>query len=102
MPGQLKNALDWAARPYPANALRDKPAAVIGASTGLFGAVWAQADARRILDLIGARVLDRELPVPNADELFGPDGELLADDLAGALAELLGDLLQTDRMACAA
>jgi chromate reductase len=102
MPGQLKNALDWAARPYPANALRDKPAAVIGASTGLFGAVWAQADARRILDLIGARVLDRELPVPNADELFGPDGELLDDDLAGALAELLGDLLQTDRMACAA
>jgi chromate reductase len=103
LPGQLKNALDWASRPYPDNALRDKPAAVIGASTGLFGAVWAQADARRILDLIGARVLDRELPVPNADELFGPDGELLDDHLAGALAELLGDLLaQTERVVCAA
>jgi chromate reductase len=42
IPGQLKNALDWASRPFPDNALRGKPVAVIGASTGLFGAVWAK------------------------------------------------------------
>ena len=49
IPGVLKNALDWASRPHATNPLRGKPAAVIGASTGMFGAVWAQADARKIL-----------------------------------------------------
>ena len=48
-PGLLKNAIDWASRPFPDNALRDQPAAVIGASTGLFGAVWAQAEMRKVL-----------------------------------------------------
>ena len=49
VPGALKNALDWASRPFPGNALQHKPAAVIGASQGLFGAVWAQAELRKIL-----------------------------------------------------
>ncbi len=44
IPGVLKNALDWASRPVSGSALRGKPIAVIGASTGLFGAVWAQAE----------------------------------------------------------
>src|SRR5450631_3627768 len=38
IPGQLKNAVDWASRPIATAALRNKPAAVIGASTGMFGA----------------------------------------------------------------
>src|SRR5258706_3183924 len=46
IPGVLKNALDWASRPFPDNALRGKPLAVIRASTGLFGAVWAQGQVR--------------------------------------------------------
>ena len=62
VPGALKNALDWASKPFPANAFRTKPVAVLGASPGLFGAVWAQADLRRILDAIGARVDERDLP----------------------------------------
>src|SRR5690349_23707561 len=49
IPGVLKNALDWASRPFPENSLRGKPVAVIGASTGLFGAVWAQAETRKVL-----------------------------------------------------
>ena len=49
IPGVLKNAIDWASRPFPDNALRDKPVAVIGASTGLFGAVWAQAELRKVV-----------------------------------------------------
>jgi chromate reductase len=44
LPGQLKNALDWISRPITESPLRAKPAAVVGASTGLFGAVWAQAE----------------------------------------------------------
>ena len=58
IPGVLKNALDWVSRPLRSNSLRNKPAAVIGASTGAFGAVWAQAELRKVLGTIGARVLE--------------------------------------------
>jgi chromate reductase len=46
IPGQLKNAIDWLSRPSMTAALRNKPVAVVGASTGAFGAVWAQAELR--------------------------------------------------------
>ena len=49
IPGVLKNALDWASRPFPGSSLSGKPVAVIGASTGLFGAAWAQAEVRKVL-----------------------------------------------------
>jgi chromate reductase len=90
IPGQLKNALDWMSRPLAESPLREKPAAVIGASTGMFGAVWAQAEARKVLGAIGARVLDRELPVAAADEALadGLDPEL-ERELAAIVAELL-------------
>src|SRR5579863_9119435 len=58
IPGALKNALDWASRPFASNAFRGKPVAVIGASTGLFGAVWAQAETRKVLAAMGARVAE--------------------------------------------
>ena len=48
-PGQRRTPSDRASCPFPANALRGKPAAVIGASTGIFGAVWAQAELRKVL-----------------------------------------------------
>src|SRR5688500_14631671 len=76
LPGGLKNALDWASRPFPDNVLRDKPMAVIGASTGLFGAVWAQAEVRKALKASGARVLDTELAVGMADSAFDGGGSL--------------------------
>jgi chromate reductase len=70
VPGVLKNAVDWASRPRATTVMQNKPAAVIGASTGMFGAVWAQGDLRRILGLTGNRVLDIELPVGRAQETF--------------------------------
>ncbi len=92
LPGQLKNALDWASRPFPDNALRRKPVAVVGASTGLFGAVWAQAELRKVLKTIGAHVIDEELPVGQAHDAFTDDG--LADpDLRTGLGNLIGRLL---------
>ena len=93
IPGQLKNALDWASRPYPDNALRGKPVAVVGASAGLFGAVWAQAELRRVLGLIGADVVDGELPVGQADQAFDADGRLADPDLRVRLTELLDQLV---------
>jgi chromate reductase len=92
IPGQLKNALDWVSRPFPSTPLRGRPAAVIGASTGLFGAVWAQADLRRVLERIGADVLDAELPVGQAGTAFTLGGDLHDPTLDAALAELVGEL----------
>lgn len=63
IPGALKNALDWVSRPIATNALRYKPVAVIGASSGMFGAVWAQAELRKVLGAIGARVSEGEVAV---------------------------------------
>jgi chromate reductase len=94
VPGGLKNALDWASRPFPDNVLREKPSAVIGASTGLFGAVWAQAEVRKALKASGAHVLESELPVGMADSAFDA-GDTLADpELEARLGDLLGDLLR--------
>jgi chromate reductase, NAD(P)H dehydrogenase (quinone) len=89
IPGVLKNALDWASRPFPDNALRGKPVAVIGASTGLFGAVWAQAELRKVLGIIGADVIDLELPVGQADGAFAEDGRLVEREQQAVLQELV-------------
>jgi chromate reductase, NAD(P)H dehydrogenase (quinone) len=92
LPGQLKNALDWISRPLVDSPVRGKKAAVIGASTGLFGAVWAQAEGRKVLGALGADVLDRELPVGMVDDAF--DGDRLADpELESALASILAELI---------
>jgi chromate reductase, NAD(P)H dehydrogenase (quinone) len=93
IPGQLKNALDWASRPFPDNAIRGKPVAVIGASTGAFGAIWAQAELRKVLRTAGARVLDRELGIKAAQEGFGSDGRLRDPADRDALAEIVRALL---------
>ena len=79
IPGALKNALDWASRPAGAGVLRGKPVAVMSASTGAFGGVWAQAETRKVLGLMGARVVGDELAVGKAHHrLADPDEELLA------------------------
>ncbi len=81
IPGQLKNALDWASRPeITVGPFWNKPVAVVSASTGSFGAVWAQQDLKRVLRTLGARVLDTpELALAKAHErLPRPDDELRA------------------------
>jgi chromate reductase len=98
VPGALKNALDWISRPHATNPLRGKPAAVVGASTGMFGAVWAQAEMRKVLQTIGARVTDRELPVSEADERFGADGRLEDPELREEYAEILAELVHAARL----
>lgn len=93
IPGVLKNAIDWASRPTPAtSALANKPVAVIGASTGSFGAVWAQTELRKTLGLAGARVTDAELAVPSAHEAFNEDGCLARGATRRRLREILAQL----------
>jgi chromate reductase len=70
VPGGLKNAVDWASRPKGDAALLNKTVAVVGASMGQFGALWAQQDLRRILGIGGARVVGTELPVARAHHGF--------------------------------
>jgi chromate reductase len=93
IPGQLKNAIDWTSRPVASAALRGKPAAVIGASSGIFGAVWAQAELRKVLAAAGARVIDRELPVGSVHDAFDEAGALVAAEHGAEIAAILSELL---------
>jgi chromate reductase len=93
IPGALKNALDWASRPAGQSALTGKPAAVVGASTGMFGAVWAQAETRKVLGALGGRVVERELPVARARDLYREGRLELSPDQSEQLESLLAELV---------
>ena len=88
VPGGLKNAIDWASRPKLEAALANQTVAVIGASTGQFGAIWSQNDLRRILGIAGARVVGEGLPVPRAADGF-------PEQLHEQLREVLQLLVET-------
>ena len=93
IPGVLKNAVDWVSRPRETTPFQNKPAAVMGATTGSFGAVWAQAELRKVLASAGARVVDGELPLSKAHEAFDEHGSLIDDDLTARGLELLEALV---------
>ncbi len=105
IPGQLKNAIDWISRPVATNVLRNKPVAVLGASTGAFGAAWAQAELRKVLAALGARVLDLELAVPHAHTRFD-EGTLTDEEIRARLADaveaLAGAVRERERVKAAA
>ena len=93
VPGQLKNALDWLSRPFATNPLRYKPVAVIGASTGMFGAVWAQAELRKTLAASGARVVDGEVAVGHAHTRFDEHGRLDDPEIAEQVQAVVETLI---------
>ena len=91
--GVLKNAIDWASRPPRGGAaLWGKTTAVAGATTGQYGAVWAQQDLRRVLGIAGARVIEGELPVARARNVFDESGRLVDALVAERLRERLSAL----------
>ena len=97
IPGQLKNAIDWVSRPLADNPARGKPAAVIGASTSSFGGIWGQWELKKVLGILGTRVLDVELPIAKADQrLADPDLDLRAE-LAHVVDALVGAVGATER-----
>jgi NAD(P)H-dependent FMN reductase len=101
VPANLKNAIDWASRPYGAAALVAKPVAVIGTAFGQFGGVWAQDEARKALGIAGATVIEPTLSVPNSVVRFAEthpkdDAEIVAqleEFIASFVASL--DAVQT-------
>ncbi len=92
VPGTLKNALDWASRPLATNAFRNKPVAVVSASAGAFGGVWAAAELRKVLGTMGARVTEAELAIGHAHEKFDA-GQLVDDDVRQGLRDALDTLV---------
>jgi chromate reductase len=93
VPGQLKNAIDWLSRPQATSVLRNKPVAVVGASIGAFGAVWAQAELRKVLATAGARVIEGDVAVGHAHERFDSNGVLTDDSLLEQLHEVVDALV---------
>jgi chromate reductase, NAD(P)H dehydrogenase (quinone) len=91
--GVLKNAVDWASARHRGSWLRNKTIAVAGATTGQYGAIWAQQDLKRVLGIAGARIVGGELPVSSAHDKFDDDGHLrdplLAERLRNHIAELV-------------
>jgi chromate reductase, NAD(P)H dehydrogenase (quinone) len=94
VPGVLKNAIDWASARHRGSSFRYKTSAVAGASTGAFGGIWAQQDLRRILGIAGARVIDGEVAIPEAQHAFDDQGRLTDPVLAERLRAHLESLVR--------
>lgn len=89
IPGSLKNALDWASRPLAENPFRGKPVTVIGSSTGMFGAVWAQAELRKVLSAMGARLTGKETPIGGVADKVDDAGRVIDSTARAAIRENL-------------
>jgi chromate reductase, NAD(P)H dehydrogenase (quinone) len=92
IPGALKNAIDWASRPYGQNSFDHIPAAVIGASLGPIGTAVAQQSLRAVLSYCNAR----QMTAPEAYIQFTPglvteNGEVTNDSTAAFLANFMGE-----------
>jgi len=99
-PGQLKNAIDWASRPYGISAVVGKPAGVISASTGSFGGRWAQEEVRKALRLSGAAVTGEGLAVGKAAERLAETGVADEEILTGideVIAQLAAKVAEMQR-----
>ena len=96
LPGALKNAIDWASRPRGEAALLNKTVAVAGASTGQYGALWAQQDLRRVLGIAGARVVGPDLPIARAHDSYneseGGPSALVTERLRAHIAGLASEV----------
>jgi chromate reductase, NAD(P)H dehydrogenase (quinone) len=90
VPGVLKNAIDWCARPYGDSAWKGKPVAIMGASVGVLGTARAQYHLRQILVFLDMPTVNQpEVMIAGAAAKFDPAGNL-TDDMA---KKLIGQLL---------
>jgi NAD(P)H-dependent FMN reductase len=86
----LKNAIDWASRPYQASALLKKPVAVVSSSLSSNGGRWANESTRKVLEIASARVLETtEIIVGNVHKLFDSTHEEERQQLIEQLVVML-------------
>ena len=94
VPGVLKNAVDWASRPYGDNAWDGKPVAIMGASVGTTGTARAQYHLRQMFVFLNMYALNRpEVMISNAAEKFGQEGNLVDEVTKDKIRELVKALL---------
>ena len=99
IPGVLKNAIDWASRPYGDSAWNGKPVAVMGASVGLFGTVRAQLHLRQCFMFLNMdAVIQPEVTIGNAAKAFDEQGNLADETSKKLIAQLLQNLAQKARI----
>lgn len=98
IPGVLKNAIDWASRPYGDSAWDGKPAAIMGASVGFTGTARAQYHLRQSFVFLNIHPLNRpEVMIANAADKFDADGVLLDGKARDLIRELLQNLVDWAR-----
>lgn len=90
IPGGLKNAIDWASRPWGQNSFDHMPTAIIGASIGAIGTAVAQSNLRSVMAFCNARQMTSpEGYIHFHPEAYGPDGEVRDDDLRAVLTDFM-------------
>lgn len=93
IPGVLKNAIDWASRPYGENSFVGKPVLIMGVSSGKIGTAVAQSHLKQIMTYLDARVIGQpEIYLGPAQELFDATGALTNDSTKELLTKALGVL----------
>jgi chromate reductase, NAD(P)H dehydrogenase (quinone) len=94
IPGVLKNAIDWASRPYGDNAFNGKPVAMMGASIGMLGTARAQYHLRQSFVFLNMHPLNQpEVMVPFANEKIDQNGKVTDEKTKKKIAELLESLV---------
>jgi len=97
-PGVLKNAIDWASRPYGHNSFTEKPTAVISASPGLFGGIGAQDQLKQVLLALNARLVTQPaVIVTSAHQKIDQDGNVLDTNTKQFIVQLITNLVDFTR-----
>lgn len=98
VPGVLKNAIDWASRPYGDSAWSGKPAAIMGASVGAIGTARAQYHLRQMMVFLNMFPVNQpEVMIGNASERFDAQGNLTDDATKQLIRQLLQNLVEWTR-----
>ena len=98
VPGVLKNAIDWASRPYGDSAWNGKPAAIMGASVGTLGTARAQYHLRQIFVFLNMFPINQpEVMISNATARFDQDGNLTDEKTKDLIRKLLQNLMEWTR-----